>query len=79
MVVALDDVRKREYPSRIERSRGLADAIAAGRRLVKYEGKTLIEPAYGPERRLRGCGVNYCHRKAVQPEIEDGAFNCHAT
>jgi hypothetical protein len=49
MVIPLDDVRKRERPCRIERSRSLADPIAAPRRLVKYEGKPLVEPPYRNE------------------------------
>src|SRR5947208_5290525 len=70
MVVALDNVRKREHPSRIERSRGLADAIAKRGRLVKYEGKALVEPTHGAEGRQ--CRLDICRTRARWDKAQIG-------
>ena len=51
MIVALNDVGKREYAQGIERRRGFGEAIAARRRLVEDEGKRDIKFENCPERR----------------------------
>ena len=58
MVVALDDIRKRQGPRRIQRHGGFADAITARWRLVEDECKWLAKFASGAQRRQRRLDVS---------------------
>jgi hypothetical protein len=69
MVVALHDVRKREHTSRMERSRGLADATTPRRRLIQYEGKPLIEPSDSIERRQSRFDICWTRARWDQAQI----------
>ena len=57
MIVAHDDVHVWQDAKHGKAVGGVADTIAARRRLVQDEGELLLQPVHGGERRLEGAEV----------------------